>query len=110
MFWFCTSEIDSSPPPTATVWLSWITCFAAVAMAIRPEAHWRSRLMRAVVTGRPAASAAWRPMLVPVEPCCRAAPMTTSSISAGSTPARCTAWRMACPPSCCAWVSLNAPR
>jgi len=36
--------------------------------------------------------------------------MMTSSISAGSTPARLTASAIACPAKACGWVSLNAPR
>src|SRR5690606_14282663 len=62
---FCTSEIDSSPPPTAMGTLSRMICFAAVAMAIRPEPHCRSTLMPATLTGRPAATAALRAMLPP---------------------------------------------
>ena len=70
---FCTSEIDSRPPPTATVMPSTMICLAAVAIAIRPEEHWRSMVMPDTVTGRPARSADWRAMLEPVVPCCRAA-------------------------------------
>ena len=78
---------------------------AAVAIAIRPEEHWRSMVMPLTVTGRPAARAAMRPMFRLVVPCGIAQPMITSSISAGSTPARSTAARIVG-----ASVLLNRPR
>ena len=43
-----------------------MTLFAAVAIAIIPEEHWRSRLIPAVVTGNPAAMAHWRAILEPL--------------------------------------------
>ncbi|SKX89324.1 Uncharacterised protein [Mycobacteroides abscessus subsp. abscessus] len=107
---FCTNEIDSTPPPIAISMPSSTICLAAVAMAIRPDAHCRSTLMPDTELGSPARSSAWRAMLNPVEPCCMAAPSTTSSTSPPSIPARDTAWAMACPASSCAWVLLNAPR
>src|SRR5690606_16079952 len=85
-------------------------CFAAMAMAIIPDEHCRSTDMPATVTGRPAASSAWRATFSPLVPCCIAHPMMTSSTSAGSMPARATAARMACAPSVGASVLLNAPR
>ncbi|MNW04402.1 hypothetical protein D3C71_2004860 [compost metagenome] len=57
MCWFWTREMLSSPPPTAIFCWSNMTCLAAVAMPIRPEAHWRSRLMPGTEEGRPAARA-----------------------------------------------------
>ncbi len=36
---FCTSEIDSTPPPIVICMPSCMICFAAVAIAIRPEEH-----------------------------------------------------------------------
>jgi hypothetical protein len=39
---------------------STITCLAAVATAIRPEAHWRSIVWPATVSGRPATMLALR--------------------------------------------------
>ena len=88
---------------------STITCLAAVAIAIRPDEHWRSIVMPATVTGRPARRAAVRP-IVACTPCGSAAPMTTSSISAGSTPARSTAALIAWAASVGEGVALNAPR
>src|SRR5215218_1440308 len=102
--------MDSSPPPTTAVMPSCITCLAAVAMAIRPEEHCRSSDMPGTLCGSPARRAHCRAVLEPWLPCCSAAPMTTSSTSAGSRPARPTAWAMAWPPSAWAWVSLKAPR
>ena len=87
---FWTSEIDSTPPPMAIGAPSLMMYLAAVAIAIRPDEHWRSRVMPDTVTGRPARRAAWRAMLLPVVPCSSAQPNTTSSISAGSMPARST--------------------
>jgi hypothetical protein len=88
---------------------STMICLAAVAMAIRPDAHWRSSDMPDTVTGSPARNAAVRPMVV-WTPCCSAAPMITSSISAGSSLARSTTARMACAASVGEGVALNAPR
>ncbi|MNV68396.1 hypothetical protein D3C71_1612410 [compost metagenome] len=107
---FCTSEMDSSPPATTMSMPSCVTWRAAVAMAIRPEAHWRSSVIAATCTGRPARSAAWRATFMWVVPCCKAAPRITSSTSRGSMPARATACDIAWPPRVGAVVSLNAPR
>ena len=54
MWSFCTSEIDSRPPPTAMCMPSAMICLAAMAIAIRPEAHCRSTDMPATLVGRPA--------------------------------------------------------
>ncbi len=61
---------------------STMICLAAVAIAIRPDEHCRSIDMPAVVTGRPARSAAVRPIVV-CTPCWSAAPMMQSSTSDG---------------------------
>ena len=50
----CTSEMLSSPPPTAICMSSSMICFAAVAIAIRPDEHCRSTVMPATLSGRPA--------------------------------------------------------
>ena len=50
-------------------------CLAAVAMAIRPEAHWRSRVWPLTDSGRPAASAAMRARFQPAVPPVSAVPM-----------------------------------
>ena len=92
---FCTRLIDSPPPPMAISTPSKITERAANAIACKPDAHWRSMVVPAVVTGRPARSSALRAMLVPVVPCCMAQPITTSSTSAGSIFARDSAEEMA---------------
>src|SRR3954447_8505468 len=101
--------MDSTPPATTTSMRSTITCLAAVAMVIMPDAHWRSIDIPATVTGSPARSAAVRPMVV-CTPCCRAAPMITSSISAGSSFARSIAARIGCAARVGEGVALNAPR
>ena len=55
---FCTSEMDSTPPPTVTAMESTRICLAAVATAIRPEEHCRSMVCPGTVTGRPGAQGA----------------------------------------------------
>ena len=94
----------------ATLMPSSMISFAAVAIAMRPEAHCRSTDMPATLVGSPARKAHWRATLKPCDPCWSAAPITTSSTSPGSTEARSSALAIACPPSVWAWVSLNAPR
>ncbi|KAG1243818.1 hypothetical protein G6F68_015690 [Rhizopus microsporus] len=107
---FCTSEIDSWPPATTISMPSCVTCRAAVAIAISPDAHCRSSVIAGTCAGRPARSAAWRATFMCVVPCCKAAPRITSSTSPGATPARATACEIAWPPSGGAVVALNAPR
>jgi hypothetical protein len=60
---FCTNEIDSTPPPIVTVMPSAMICLAAMAMAISPEAHWRSTVIPATAGDRPARRTAWRAVL-----------------------------------------------
>ena len=67
---------------------------AAMVIACNPDEQNRLIVAPAVVTGSPARIAACRAMFEPVAPSCRAQPITTSSTSAGSMPARSTAWRM----------------
>ncbi len=55
---FCTRLIDSMPPPIAISTPSSITERAATAIACRPEAHWRSIVVPATVTGKPGADRA----------------------------------------------------
>src|SRR3990167_7308151 len=105
-----TFEIDSRPPATQMSIRSITTCLAAVAMLIRPLEHCRSMVMPGTVTGRPARSAASRATLPPVEPCWTAQPISTSSTSAPSIPARSTAALIDHAPSVAAVVLLNAPR
>src|SRR4051812_46188082 len=108
--WFCTHEIDSTPPATATGTRSTITRCAAIAMVCRPEEQKRLTVTAAVVAGQPARIAIWRAMFWPVAPSGNAQPIITSSTSAGATPARSIAWRTACPPSFAPCVMLKAPR
>ena len=75
-----------------------------------PEAHCRSMVGPATVTGRPARIAALRATLTPVVPCCMAQPITTSSTVPGSMPERLTAWAMTCPAKVGPSVLLRAPR
>src|SRR5882762_3152886 len=107
---FCTRLIDSSPPATTIGTRSTITRCAASAMACMPEEQKRLTVMPAVVTGSPARSAAWRAMFWPVAPSGSAQPMTTSSTSPGSRPARLTACAMTWPPTAAPCVLLKAPR
>jgi hypothetical protein len=91
----CTQEIDSTPPAIATGTRSTITRCAAMAMVCNPEEQKRLTVTPAVLTGSPARKAIWRAMLPPVAPSGSAQPISTSSTSAGSTPARSTAARTA---------------
>ena len=74
-------------------------CFAAVAMAIRPDAHWRSIVCAGTLAGSPAAKPALRAMFIPAVPAASTVPITMSSIAArpwsSMRPARCTACAMA---------------
>src|SRR5215469_6865743 len=56
-------EIDSTPPATMHWELSPRIEFAAIAIDWRPDEQKRLIATPAVVTGRPASSAAWRPIL-----------------------------------------------
>ncbi|MNE11487.1 hypothetical protein D3C80_1042470 [compost metagenome] len=104
-----TMEMDSTPPATAICMRSTMICLAAVAMVIRPDEHWRSSVMPATETGKPAARAAMRPTDC-CTPCGREQPSRQSSTSAGSTPARWTAAVRAWAASVGDGVSLKAPR
>ena len=107
---FWTRLMDSTPPPTVISMPSLIICFAAVAIAIIPLAHWRSIDIPGTVTGNPARMAACRAILPPLDPCCKAAPIITSPTSLVSIPALSTAFSIACPANSWADVSLKAPR
>src|SRR5690625_1583072 len=87
-----------------------IMWFAACAMAIRPEEHWRSTVWPGISTGRPAASDAKRPILLPAVPALNTVPIMTSSISVGSTRARSTACVMAWPINVGDLILFRAPR
>ena len=78
-------------------------------MLCRPLEQKRLTVRPLTVTGSPARSATWRAMLLPVAPSGKAQPRITSSTSAGSMPARCTAACTAKPPSVAPWVMLKAP-
>ncbi|MNI69533.1 hypothetical protein D3C73_1252850 [compost metagenome] len=85
-------------------------CLAAVAMAINPEAHWRSSVWLLTDSGRPLASTLMRPRFQPAVPEGIPVPITRSSISAVSMPARSTAARMAKEAMVGDVVLLKAPR
>src|SRR3546814_11152673 len=84
-------------------------CFAAVAMVIRPDEHWRSIDMPGTVTGRPARSAIRRATFGDCDPCCIAAPKRTSSTSPPSRPASSTAALTEKAPRVGEGVLLNEP-
>ena len=81
----------------------------AIAMVCRPLEQKRLIVTPEVVIGRPARSAIWRAMFMPVAPSGLAQPISTSSTAPGSTPARSTAAFTAWPPSVAPWVMLKAP-
>ena len=111
-FWFLfwTRLMDSMPPASTVSMPSTMICLAAMETAIRPEEHWRSTDWPETLTGRPAAAATWRPTLNPCVPCWRAEPTMTSSISAGSIPARATTSFTTGAAMLGEGVSLKAPR
>src|SRR5579871_290830 len=91
--------IDSMPPATITSPLPvWIAC-AASPTAFRPDPQTLLIVMAATLSGNPPRSAACRAGFCP-RPAETTFPMTTSSICAGSTPARDTASRTEMAPSC----------
>src|SRR5262245_21198118 len=100
----------SWPPATRISIPSATICFAAAAMAVKPDAHWRSIVCAGAVTGIPAANAALRATFIPAVPAVSTVPMTTSSISPGSMRARSTAWRMTWDKSVGDLMLLSAPR
>ena len=100
----------STPPATQMSMRSTMICLAAVAIVISPEEHCRSIVMPGTVTGRPARSATSRPRFGDCDPCCIAAPISTSSTSAPSIPARSTAALTDQAPSVGEVVLLNEPR
>jgi len=65
-----------------------MTRCAAIAMVCSPLEQKRFTVAPLVVIGRPARSAIWRAMLLPVAPSGVAQPISTSSTSAPSMPAR----------------------
>jgi hypothetical protein len=77
-----------------------------MAIVCRPLEQKRLTVMPLVVTGRPARSTICRAMLPPVAPSGVAQPISTSSISAGSMPARSIAALTAWPPRVAPWVML----
>ena len=109
IFSVCTKLIESNPPPTTTSIPSEIICLAAVAIAIIPDEHCLSSVIPLTVTGRPAANAAFLATLQCCVPCCKAAPIITSSTLFGSTPDLFTASSIAQPAIVGAVVLLNVP-
>ncbi len=106
----CTQEIDSTPPATMIGTRSTITRWAAIAIVCSPDEQKRLTVAPPVLIARPARSAAWRAMLLPVAPSGIAQPSSTSSTSPGSTPARSTAALITWPASVAPWVMLKPPR
>jgi hypothetical protein len=81
-----------------------------MAKVCNPDEQKRLTLVPDVVTGHPAANAAFRAILKPVVPDWAALPRITSSTSAGSMPARAIACSIECAASLMPWVLLKAPR
>src|SRR4051794_11517443 len=86
-----------------------MTRCAAIAIVCSPLEQKRFTVTPLVVIGKPARSAICRAMLLPVAPSGVAQPISTSSTSAASIPARSTAAFTAKPPSVAPWVMLKAP-
>ena len=79
--------MNTSPSPTAIAW-------AAELIACNPEPHSRLTVSPATSTGSPARRAAMRATLRLSSPAWLAQPRMTSSIAAGSIPARSTTARI----------------
>ena len=99
----------STPPATKVVPSPAMMRCAARAMVCRPDEQKRFTVMPQTLIGQPAISAIWRAMFMPVAPSGLAQPMMTSSTSAASIPARCSACRTTWPPMVAPWVMLRAP-
>jgi len=83
--------IDSTPPATTTSASPVAIICRAVASAVSPEAQSRLTVWPGIVSGSPARRTAMRATFRLSSPAWFAAPRTTSSMSAGSMPARSTA-------------------
>ncbi len=83
-----TMDMLSTPPAMTLSPMPAMICWAAMAMAWRPEEQKRLMVWPAVASGRPARSNAMRAMFMPCSASGKAQPRTTSSISAASMPAR----------------------
>src|SRR5262249_13081391 len=106
----CNRLMLSRPPATITsVSPAMIRC-AANAMVCRPDEQKRLTVTPGTVTGSPARIADRRAIFCPVARSGMAQPITTSSTSPGSTPARSTACSTTWPPSTAPGVMLKAPR
>ena len=58
----------STPPPMTTSMAPAMTAWAAKWTACWAEPHWRSTVVPGTVSGKPAASAAFRPMFMACSP------------------------------------------
>src|SRR5258707_574564 len=106
----CSRLMLSRPPATITSASPVMMRCAANAMVCRPDEQKRLTVTPGTVTGRPARIADRRAIFCPVARSGMAQPITTSSTSPGSTPARSTACLTTWPPSTAPWVMLKAPR
>ena len=99
----------SMPAATMTSASPHVMAWVAMWVAFMLEPHSLLTVTAGTSSGSPAACTARRPGLWPW-PACSTLPTMTSSISAGSSPARLTASAMAMPPSFTAGISDRAPR
>src|SRR5215475_1140416 len=106
----CNRLMLSRPPATSTSASPVMMRCAANAMVCRPDEQKRLTVTPDTVTGRPARIADRRAIFCPVARSGMAQPITTSSTSPGSRPARSTACLTTWPPSTAPWVMLKAPR
>ncbi len=104
-----TRVMFSTPAAITTSYAPAITPCAAKCAACWDDPHWRSTDVPTTVSGKPAASAALRPMLTAWSPTCMTQPMITSSTIAGSMPVRSTSAWMLCAARSTGWVSLSLP-
>jgi hypothetical protein len=105
----CTQEMLSTPPATYTSASPAMMRCAASAMVCRPDEQKRLTVMPEVVMGQAGAQRDLARDVGAGGALGVAQPMMTSSTSAASMPARCTACCTAWPPSVAPWVMLKAP-
>ncbi len=105
-----TRESDSTPPDTIRSASPVFTRAAAMLSASSPDAQARLTVVPGTVSGQPTISGAMRAMFDPWSPCCRAAPMTTSSTRAGSKPTRARRFSSSTPSSSIGEQPASPPR
>ena len=104
-----TRDIDSTPPAITKSYCPAITPAAPKCAACWLDPHCLSIVTPVTSSGKPAASAAFRPTLKACSPTCETAPQMTSSTIAGSMPVRSTKPWSTIADRSTGWIPLSAP-